>query len=143
MKVKYKEGDIFSIPLGDGGYSICQVIWAPQGDYKKVFSFCVLKRKSKDSKIDFDNRNALELSDNGDTIKTIFTSVKKISNGEWSIIGHDSLTDKNKELLIFEISGDLHQGDDFIRKLAINEYSNFASMSVFGFELVKNILLSN
>ncbi len=143
MKIKYSEGDIFSIPLGNEEYSICQVIWAPQGDYKKVFSFCVLKCKSKGSKVDFDNREAFELSDNGNKINVIFTSVKKISNGEWSIIGHDNLTDKSKELLIFEISGDLHKGDEFIRKLSINEYANFTSMSVFGFELVKNILLSN
>lgn len=140
MKKKYKAGDVFTIPLGEGRYSICKVLWAPVGDYKKVFSFCVLENKNDSPQREGNNNLPMKLNDNGNEINVIFTGVKKISNGEWSVISHDDLNESDSDLLYFNIAGALHKGDEYIRMLDVSEYGEYRSMSVFGFELVLNIL---
>lgn len=143
IKIKYNSGDIFLLPLGNNNYAICQIIWAPKGDYKKVFSFCVLG-KCTEKLVEIPEHNTpITLNDNGKEIKVIFSSVKKISNGEWEIIGNRCLSSEILELMSFNLAGDLHEGDKVIRKLSINEYSQYPSMSVFGFELIQNILLND
>lgn len=143
IKIKYSSGDIFLLPLGNDNYAVCQIIWAPKGDYKKVFSFCVLGKGTEKSTEIPEGSTPILLDDNGNKIKVIFSSVKKIVNGEWEIIGNRSLSPESLELMLFNLAGDLHEGDKVIRKLSINEYSQYPSMSVFGFELIQNILLNS
>ncbi|KHN49142.1 hypothetical protein OI69_18735 [Pectobacterium fontis] len=143
MKIKYSSGDIFLLPLDNNNYAICQIVWAPKGDYKKVFSFCVLEKGTGKSIEIPEGGIPILLDDNGNKIKVIFSSVKKIVNGEWEIIGNRSLSPDSLELMLFNLAGDLHEGDKVIRKLSINEYSQYPSMSVFGFELIQNILLNS
>ncbi|HDC4320769.1 TPA: hypothetical protein O8L55_004718, partial [Enterobacter cloacae] len=42
MKVKYKEGDIFVIPMSNGKYALCQVVFAPKQKFKQAIGFCIL-----------------------------------------------------------------------------------------------------
>lgn len=42
MKVKYKEGDIFVIPMSNGKFAICQIVFAPKEKFKQAIGFCIL-----------------------------------------------------------------------------------------------------
>jgi len=139
---KYGEGDIFVIPMNNGMNAMCQIIWAPKGDYKNIFSFCVLKIQ-KDKAFDKNsNQDAISLKDNDKEIKVIFTSVKKLANGEWDIIDNSEISEKNDTLKIFNLSGDLHYGEEVRKRISVNEYTSYTSMSVLGYELIQNILMA-
>ncbi|CAM7797447.1 hypothetical protein PHDIMM138B_28285 [Phytobacter diazotrophicus] len=53
MKVKYKEGDIFVIPMSNGKYALCQIVFAPKQKFKQAIGFCILSiqntKKVRDS----------------------------------------------------------------------------------------------
>lgn len=143
MKKKYTSGDIFTIPLENGKYAICQIIWAPTGDYKNVFSFCTLETGNHSPSRETDETSPLLLNDDERTVEVIFSGTKNITSGKWAVIGHEDLSGRSKKLMTFNIAGSLHEGDTFIRKLTPNEYTIHPSMSVFGFELIQDILINN
>ncbi|WP_042820487.1 Imm26 family immunity protein [Yersinia wautersii] len=141
MKVKYKEGDIFIIPVKNR-FAVCQIIFAPKNKFKQVIGFCTLS--IQDDNI-FKNDGVLSpitFIDMGKEIKIIFTGNQKIKNGSWEIIDNVALTEDKNELKIFNYAGGLYKGEEEIRRLPVSEYNNYTSMEVFGFELVENILMS-
>ncbi|MDX5631128.1 MULTISPECIES: Imm26 family immunity protein [unclassified Brenneria] len=141
MKVKYKEGDIFIIPIRDK-FAICQVIFSPKGKFKQVIGFCVLFIQSDKS---FKNDGVLcpiTIIDMGKETKIIFTGNQNIKNGFWEIIDHVDLTEDKKRLRVFNYAGGLYDGEEEIRRIPVSEYPNYTSMEVCGFELIQNILTS-
>jgi len=52
MKVKYKEGDIFVIPLSNGKYAICHIFFAPSKKFKQAIGFCILSIQQAEELID-------------------------------------------------------------------------------------------
>ncbi|MBB4128782.1 hypothetical protein GGR77_004113 [Xanthomonas translucens] len=140
MVVKYEAGDVFAIPLHTGGHALCQVLWAPQGDYRNVFAFCVLERYAPAPKRGASPAQPLPMRDGDKDILLLFAGTKKLRNGEWKIVGHEALSDESRELLRFHIAGALHEGDTFVRMLSVDEYARYPAMSVLGFELVERLL---
>lgn len=110
MAVKYEAGDVFAIPLQTGGHTLCQVLWAPQGDYRKVLAFCVLQHHAPVPERRASPAPPLPVRDGDKDILLLFTGTKKLRNGEWKIIGHEALSDASRELLRFHIAGALHEG---------------------------------
>lgn len=143
MQQKYQSGDVFNIPLGNGTFAICQVVWAPVGDYRNVFSFCVLENGNASPLRESNSNVPLVLNDGERTVEVFFAGTMNISRGKWVVLGHQSLSEKGRKLMVFNLAGALHEGDDFIRRLAPVDYSSYPSMSVFGFELIQTILIDN
>lgn len=142
MKVKYKEGDIFVIPLSNGKYAICQIIFAPKGMFKKVISFCTLSIQDDEK---FNNDGFLTpifVDVFGKKTQVIFTGNQNIRDGEWKIIGSVNLTEDKKKLKIFNYAGGVYNGEVEIKRIPVSEYHNYTAMGVLGFELVDNILTS-
>ncbi|MCC4589942.1 immunity 26/phosphotriesterase HocA family protein [Xanthomonas campestris pv. cannae] len=140
MAVKYRAGDVFAIPLDTGAYALCQVLWAPQGDYRKVVGFCVLKRHASTPALGPSPGQPLSVRDGNQDIRLLFAGTQKLKRGDWQIIGHAPLPEEAGELLTFHIAGELHEGDTFVRMLSVDEYARYPSMSVLGFELVHRLL---
>lgn len=140
MKVKYREGDIFVIPLSNGEYAICQIVFASKGKFKKIIAFCVLSIQNDE---EFNNDgflNPISVEKFGKEIKVIFTGNQNIINGIWKILYHNDLTEDKKQLKIFNYAGGLYNGDEGIRRISVAEYPNYTTMGVSGFELVDNLL---
>ncbi|POE08552.1 hypothetical protein BV921_15075 [Pectobacterium odoriferum] len=140
MKIKYKEGDIFVIPLSNGKYAMCQVVFSPKAKFKKVIAFCVLS--IQDSEI-FKNDGILEpisFEKFGNKTKVIFTGNQNISAGVWKIVGCADLSEESRKLKIFNYAGGLYHGEEEIRRIPVSEYPNHTTMGVSGFELIDNIL---
>lgn len=140
MKVKYKEGDIFVIPLSNGKYAICQIIFAPKGKFKKVISFCTLSIQDDEK---FNNDGILTpifVDVFGKKTQVVFTGNQNIRDGEWQIIGSVNLTEDKKKLRIFNYAGGVYNGEVEIKRIPVSEYHNYTTMGVSGFELVDNIL---
>lgn len=140
MAVKYRAGDVFAIPLDTGTYALCQVLWAPQGDYRQVVGFCVLERHASTPALGPSPGQPLPARDGDQDIRLLFTGTQKLKRGDWQIIGHAPLPSDIVDLLTFHIAGELHEGDSFVRLLAVDEYARYPSMSVLGFELVHRLL---
>ncbi|WP_284942489.1 immunity 26/phosphotriesterase HocA family protein [Enterobacter sp. MEB024] len=140
MKVKYKEGDIFVIPLSNGKYAICHIVFALSKKFQQAIGFCILSIQQAEELIDGGSLTPLSFEKFGKETKVIFTGNQNISKGVWQIIGHTDLTAEKKQLKIFNYAGGLYNGEDEIRRLSVAEYPNYTTMGVSGFELVDNIL---
>ncbi|MBO9828466.1 hypothetical protein J7373_09430 [Xanthomonas sp. A2111] len=140
MAVKYRVGDVFAIPLDTGTYALCQVLWAPQGDYRNVVGFCVLERHASTPAPGPALGQPLPVRDGDTNIRLLFTGTQKLKRGDWQIIGQAPLPGDIRDLLTFHIAGELHEGDSFVRMLSVDEYARYPSMSVLGFELVHRLL---
>lgn len=140
MAVKYEAGDVLAIPLHTGTHALCQVLWAPQGEYRNVFAFCVLEHHAPDPERGVSQARPLPVRDGDKDILLLYAGTKKLRNGEWKIIGHEALSGESRELLRFHIAGALHEGDTFVRMLSVDEYARYPAMSVLGFELVQRLL---
>lgn len=140
MAVTYRAGDVFAVPLDTGRYALCQVLWAPQGDYRKVIGFCVLERQASAPTLGPSPERPLPVRDGDKDFRLLFTGSQKLKSGDWQLIGHASLPHDAREVLTFHIAGELHEGDTFVRMLSVDEYAGYASMSVLGFELVHRLL---
>ncbi|MGY6038177.1 Imm26 family immunity protein [Aeromonas sp. AE23HZ002T15] len=139
--MKYKEGDIFIIPV-KGKFVLCQVVFSPRGKFKKVIGFCVVF--VQDNKV-FKNDGILApipVMDMGGEMNVIFTGNQNIENGSWEIIGHAELTEDKEELKIFNYAGGLYKGEEEIRRIPVSEYNKYTTMEVYGFELVNSLLES-
>ncbi|HFT0376201.1 TPA: Imm26 family immunity protein [Enterobacter mori] len=140
MKVKYKEGDIFAIPLSNGKYAICHIVFAPGKKFKQAIGFCILSIQHTEELMDSGSLTPFIFEKFGKEMKVIFTGNQNISKGFWKIIGYADLTEEKKQLKIFNYAGGLYNGEDEIRRLTVAEYPNYTTMGVSGFELVDNIL---
>lgn len=140
MKVKYKEGDIFVIPLSNGEYAICHIVFVPSKKFKQAIGFCILSLQNTEELMDSGALTPLIFEKFGKEMKVIFTGNQNISKGVWKIIGYADLTEEKKQLKIFNYAGGLYNGEDEIRRLSVAEYPNYTTMGVSGFELVDNIL---
>ena len=140
MKLKYKEGDIFIIPI-ESKFFVCQIVFSPVAKFKKIIGFCILAVQDDKIFLKDEYINLISFLDMGKEIKTIFTGNENIKKGSWEIIGHADLTEEKNKLKIFNFAGGLYNGEDEIRRIPLPEYSEYPSMEVFGFDLVKNILL--
>ncbi|WP_017348150.1 Imm26 family immunity protein [Pantoea sp. A4] len=142
MKVKYKEGDVFVIPLSNGKYAICKVVFAPKGKFKKIISFCVLSIQHDEIFINDGIIKPISFEKFGKKTQVLFTGNQNISNGLWKVIDCVDLTEDEVELKVFNYAGGLYNGETEIRRIPIAEYPNYTAMGVSGFELVDNILTS-
>ncbi|QOV70683.1 immunity 26/phosphotriesterase HocA family protein [Citrobacter sp. BDA59-3] len=140
MTVKYKEGDIFVIPISNGKYALCQIVFAPKQKFKQAIGFCILSIQNTDEFKDSGALTPLSFEKFGKGMKVIFTGNQNITKGLWKIIGHADLTEDKKQLKIFNYAGGLYDGEEEIRRLSVAEYPNYTTMGVSGFELVDNVL---
>ncbi|WP_366346739.1 immunity 26/phosphotriesterase HocA family protein [Paenibacillus amylolyticus] len=140
MRKSYNEGDVFLIPMKDGLFAVCQVVCALKGRFKKTFSFGVMSIQ-RDETVRLEDGDFLFYSFGNRRSKVIFTSPANIRNGSWRIVGNTPLTPEKEELKVFQCAGHLYCGDEYIRNLPIEEYSQFNTLGVAGFELVQNHLL--
>lgn len=141
MKVRYKEGDIFIIPV-KGKFALCQVVFSSRGKFKKVIGFCVLF--VQENKV-FKNDGVLTtipIMDMGRELNVIFTGNQKIEDGSWEIIGHAELTEDKEELKVFNYAGSLYKGEEEIRRIPVSEYNKYTIMEVYGFDLINSLLAS-
>lgn len=135
MRIKYQEGDLFTIPMHDGRLAVCQVVCALKGRFKKAFSFGVIRLVTGDPPIEDGAFLSYSFGRRKSTV--IFTSPAQLQNGNWPIIGHIPLTPAKEELQVFECAGGLYRGDEYIRRLNREEYGQFQVMGAAGFELVQ------
>ncbi|KLG14472.1 hypothetical protein YA49_00275 [Enterobacter cloacae subsp. cloacae] len=142
MKVKYKEGDIFVIPMSNGKYALCQVVFAPKQKFKQAIGFCILSIQDTEEFEEKISLTTLSFEKFGKEMKVIFTGNQNISKGIWKIVGHANLTEEKKQLKIFNYAGGLYDGEEEIRRLSVAEYPNYTTMGVSGFELVDNVLIN-
>ncbi|MGO4734518.1 immunity 26/phosphotriesterase HocA family protein [Paenibacillus sp. 2KB_22] len=140
MRKSYNEGDVFLIPMKDGRFAVCQVVCALKGRFKKAFSFGVMSIQ-RDETVRVEDGDFLFYSFGNRRSNVIFTSPANIRNGSWRIVGNTPLTPEKEELRVFQCAGHLYCGDEYIRNLPIEEYSQFNTLGVAGFELVQNHLL--
>ncbi|WP_339258775.1 immunity 26/phosphotriesterase HocA family protein [Paenibacillus sp. FSL R5-0713] len=140
MRKSYNEGDIFLIPMKDGRFAVCQVVCALKGRFKKAFSFGVMSIQ-RDETVSLEDGEFLFYSFGKRRSNIIFTSPANIRNGSWRIVGNTPLTPEKEKLKVFQCAGHLYCGDEYIRNLPIEEYSQFNTLGVAGFELVQNHLL--
>lgn len=140
MTVKYKEGDIFVIPMSNGKYALCQIVFAPKQKFKQAIGFCILSIQNTKKVRDSGALTPLSFEKFGKEMKVIFTGNQNITKGLWKIIGHADLTEDKKQLKIFNYAGGLYDGEEEIRRLSVAEYPNYTTMGVSGFELVDNVL---
>ncbi|UYC12222.1 immunity 26/phosphotriesterase HocA family protein [Xanthomonas sp. CFBP 8445] len=105
MAVKYRAGDVFAIPLDTGTYALCQVLWVPQGDYRKVIGFCVLERQASAPTLGPSPARPLPVRDGDKDLRLLFTGTQKLKRGDWQLIGHAPLPHDARELLTFHIAG--------------------------------------
>ncbi|WP_426334053.1 immunity 26/phosphotriesterase HocA family protein [Paenibacillus silvae] len=136
----YNEGDIFLIPMHDGRFAVCQVVCALRDRFKKAFSFGVMSIQ-RDETVSLEDGEFLVYSYGKRKSSVIFTSPKLLKDGTWSIIGNIPLTPAKKELQVFQCAGAVYNGDEYIRMVPPEEYSQYITMGVAGFELVQNHLL--
>ncbi|MEZ3139532.1 Imm26 family immunity protein [Citrobacter braakii] len=142
MKVKYKEGDIFIIPLSNGKNAISQVVFAPKGKFKKIIAFCTLSIQDDERFTNDGILAPISFEKFGKKTEVIFTGNQNISNGLWKIIDHVDLNEDKKKLRVFNYAGGLYNGEEEIGRIPVSEYPNYTTMGVSGFELVDNILTS-
>ncbi|WJM09063.1 immunity 26/phosphotriesterase HocA family protein [Paenibacillus sp. PK1-4R] len=140
MRTSYNEGDVFLIPMKDGRFAVCQVVCALKGRFKKAFSFGVMSIQ-RDETERLEDGDFLVCSFGQRKSNVIFTSPKLLKDGTWRIIGNIPLTPTKKELQVFQCSGEVYNGDEYIRMIPPDEYKQYISLSVAGFELVQNHLL--
>jgi hypothetical protein len=138
MKVKYKEGDIFVIPMSNGKYALCQIVFAPKQKFKQAIGFCILSIQN--TKVRERSLTPLSFEKFGKEMKVIFTGNQNITKGLWKIIANADLTEDKKQLKIFNYAGGLYDGEEEIRRLSVAEYPNYTTMGISGFELVDNVL---
>lgn len=94
MKVKYKEGDIFVIPMSNGKYAFCQVVFAPKQKFKQALGFCILSIQDTERVKENSSLTPLSFEKFGKEMKVLFTGNQNISKGIWKIIGHADLTEE-------------------------------------------------
>ncbi|MEH4623386.1 immunity 26/phosphotriesterase HocA family protein [Phytobacter diazotrophicus] len=140
MTVKYKEGDIFVIPMSNGKYALCQIVFAPKQKFKQAIGFCILSIQNTKKVRDSGALTPLSFEKFGKEMKVIFTGNQNITKGLWKIIANADLTEDKKQLKIFNYAGGLYDGEEEIRWLSVAEYPNYTTMGVSGFELVDNVL---
>ncbi|WP_408893954.1 immunity 26/phosphotriesterase HocA family protein [Paenibacillus taichungensis] len=136
MRKKYTEGDLFIVPVKDGRMAVCQVICALKGRFKKAFSFGVIRIESNET-VSVDDGDFLQYSYGKRECSVIFASPAYLRDGTWKIVGNIPLTPEKEALRVFQCAGHLYCGDEYIRNLQIDEYSQFITLGVAGFELVQ------
>ena len=139
MNVKYKEGDVFVIPVGKK-FAICQIVFSPKGKFKKIIGFCILSVQDDKVFLNDGNLHPITFVDMGKESQVIFTGNQNIKNGSWEIIGYAELNEEKEKLKIFNFAGGLYNGEEEIRRIPVSDYSKYTSMEVFGFELVESTL---
>ncbi|MGN7416088.1 immunity 26/phosphotriesterase HocA family protein [Paenibacillus sp. SAF-068] len=140
MRKSYNEGDVFLIPMKDGRFAICQVVCALKDRFKKAFSFGVMSIQ-RDETERLEDGDFLFYSFGNRRSNVIFTSPANIRNGMWKIVGNIPLTPEKEELRVFQCAGHLYCGDEYIRNLQIEEYSQYNTLGAAGYELVQIHLL--
>lgn len=140
MRKSYNEGDVFLIPMKDGRFAVSQVVCAFKDRFKKAFSFGVMSIQ-RDETERLEDGDFLFYSYGNRRSNVIFTSPANIRNGMWKIVGNIPLTPEKEELRVFQCAGHLYCGDEYIRNLQVEEYSQFNTLGVAGYELVQIHLL--
>lgn len=145
-RIRYKEGDLFSIELEDGRKAICKIILAPKESHKQAIG-CTLIGFQEDinlEKLDLDAHLQLfsnPIAHTNPKSKDIFfTGNQNLKNGIWEIIGFHPINESEKDLQWYESAGHLYHQDEYIRLLALEEINNYPRLSVMGFDLVKQVL---
>ena len=143
--MKYKVGDIFNIALSNHKYAICKLIFAPRGALKQVIGLVVYDI------VDYDNRYLFDLNNHklkkfkimNNFQEIIFTGNQKIKNGEWKFFAYKELNKHEIKLQTFQYAGDLYNNENLVGKIKDDEFQLYTRMSVCGFELLDNIIISS
>ena len=143
MKSKKVEiGDLFLI-LFEKKYAVCKVLWVSKKT-KNVFSFVVKNElaNTKEEALNIANiKEYLFVKIYSGVINVFYTSIEKLKNGEWEIIGNEKLTEKeNHDFQYHNIGGNLYKGDEYIRPLNVEEYKTVPKMGIDGYEAINNFL---
>lgn len=124
MKVKYSDGDICAMPLTNGFFAICHIVFASKEKFRKTVALCLLS--IQDNEI-FDNdipHYIIPVKRFGKEIKVIFTGNQNIINGFLKVIDHIPLNEEEKLLRVFNYAGGLYEGDKEIRRIPVSEFAN-------------------
>lgn len=139
---KIEIGDLFLIPF-EKKYAVCKTLWVSKKT-KNVFSFVVKNKlaNTKEEALDIVNtKEYLFVKIYSGVINVFYTSIEKLKNGEWEIIGKQELTkEEGTDFQYHNIGGNLYKGDEYIRPLNIEEYKTTPKMGVDGYEAINNFL---
>lgn len=135
---KIEIGDLFLIPF-EKKYAVCKVLWVSKRT-KNVFSFVVKNKlaNTKEDALDIANiEENLFVKIYLGVVNVFYTSIEKLKNGEWEIIGNQKLTkEESDDFQYHNIGGNLYKGDEYIRSLNVEEYKTIPKMGVDGYEAI-------
>lgn len=142
MKNKIETGNIFLIPYNEK-FAVCKVLWISKKT-KNAFSFVIkdkLVNKVDEALSVLSSEKNVSVKIYSGVISVFYTSIEKLKNGEWQIIGKQDLTKEESDNYQYHnIGGNLHKGDEYIRSLSPEEYKTFPKMLNAGYEVINNFL---
>ncbi len=113
-RIEVKTGDILRIPVDDF-FVAAKIIWISQW-YKDVMGIVIYSGWFKDA----DNLRPVEgeyltMKMGNNDVMVFYPSIKNVTVKRiWTVIGHSSLSEIDKELRFHLIGGTLYDGDDSI-----------------------------
>lgn len=139
-RIEVKTGDILRIPVDDF-FVAAKIIWISQW-YKDVMGIVIYSGWFKDA----DNVRPVEgeyltMKMGNNDVKVLYPSVKNVTVKRiWTVIGHSSLSEIDKELRFHLIGGTLYDGDDSIRSATSDDYAKFSPVLAAGPVVVQNLI---
>ncbi len=139
-RIEVKTGDILRIPVDDF-FVAAKIIWISQW-YKDVMGIVIYSGWFKDA----DNVRPVEgeyltMKMGNNDVKVLYPSVKNVTVKRiWTVIGHSSLSEIDKELRLHLIGGTLYDGDDSIRSATSDDYAKFSPVLAAGPVVVQNLI---
>lgn len=140
--VEISSGNIFLIPF-ENQFAVCKIIWISKRT-KNAFSFTIkdkLAHQNEQARKIAVESNNIKIKLFTGSVQVFYSSVEKLKNGEWKIIGNVELSNEETDnYLKHNIAGKLFDGDSEIRALKNEELKLFPKMLISGFEAVDNYL---
>lgn len=139
-RIEVKTGDILRIPVDDF-FVAAKIIWISQW-YKDVMGIVIYSGWFKDA----DNVRPVEgeyltMKMGNNDVMVLYPSVKNVTVKRiWTVIGHSSLSEIDKELRFHLIGGTLYDGDDSIRSATSDDYAKFSPVLAAGPVVVQNLI---
>ncbi|PHI31737.1 hypothetical protein [Budvicia aquatica] len=134
MTTKISVGDVIMIPIAKVGIVPAQVLFVSK-KYKNVIQMGVYQTCLTSSNDEFNYSDSF--------CELIYTSQEMIKKGDWILIGNHLVAEQYKDSSLRNVAGSLYINDDFIRRLAPDEYSKYPKMLVSGRGAVENRIRKN
>lgn len=138
--IKYKEGDLLSIPLTNSRKAICKIILVPKGRLKQVIGCTVIGVQQSVDLEALATQKFIAIHSNPRNTKSFFTGNQLVKNGTWPIIGTSLFSDAEKSLQWFTYACQLYHNEELMRNANEEDYKNYSHLEVMGFVLVDQIL---